>query len=223
MTTLTDQPTYFIQEAARYLRLPVSTVRAWSVGRKDGQRSTSPLITPADSKYPLLSFSNLVELHILASLRHVHGLSPKPVRKAIDFLKRKLGVERPLLDQAMLTDGKSLFIHRVGELMNISEGGQLQLKDIIEVHLQRIERNRKGISIRFYPFTRTRNENTPTLIAIDPVIRSGHPCITGTRISTELIASRYRAGDSISFLAKDYERKAEEIEEAIRYESRAAA
>ncbi len=56
-----------------------------------------------------------------------------------------------------------------------------------------------------------------------PKIRFGKPCIRGTRIPTAIIVERHQAGDSILLLAEDYGRKAEEIEEAIRYEGRIAS
>ena len=46
--------------------------------------------------------------------------------------------------------------------------------------------------------------------------------IAGTGLATEVIAERYKAGESIEELARDYERKAEEIEEAVRCELQAA-
>ena len=57
---------------------------------------------------------------------------------------------------------------------------------------------------------------------IDPRVQFGRPCLRGTGIPTSVIAERYKAGDAISALAKDYDRTPEEIEDALRYEHRAA-
>jgi uncharacterized protein (DUF433 family) len=145
------------------------------------------------------------------------------VRKAIEFLSRKFPGDHPLLSQEMLTDGQNLFIEQYGHFVSISEDGQLALKTVFEQYLQRIVRDNEGVPIRLFPFTRPKIEQSPKLIVIDPRIRSGNPCLTGTRIPTSIIAERHQAGDSIATLAEDYERPQEEIEEAIRYESRAAA
>ncbi len=123
----------------------------------------------------------------------------------------------------MLTDGKNLFIEQYGQLVSISEDGQLAMKAVLEAHLQRIERDAKGVPIRLFPFTRSRIEESPQFIVIDPQIRFGKPCITGTRVPTSIIAERHEAGDSIALLADDYGRSTEEIEEALRYERRAAS
>ena len=47
--------------------------------------------------------------------------------------------------------------------------------------------------------------------------------IAGTGLATGLIAERYKAGESVHELARDYERSEGEIEEAIRCELPAAA
>ncbi len=47
--------------------------------------------------------------------------------------------------------------------------------------------------------------------------------IRGTRIAVEVVAERYKAGESIGELARDYGRKPNEIEEAIRCELKIAA
>jgi uncharacterized protein (DUF433 family) len=60
-------------------------------------------------------------------------------------------------------------------------------------------------------------------VVINPRIRFGQPCIAGTRIPTAIIRERFEAGDSQEELAEDYGRRKEEIEEALRYESRAAS
>ena len=93
----------------------------------------------------------------------------------------------------------------------------------MQAALKRIERDQHGIPIKLYPFTRSSIDHAPALVVIDPALSAGRPVITGTGLATEVIAERYKAGESVSDLAKDYERKEEEIEEAIRCELRLAA
>jgi uncharacterized protein (DUF433 family) len=222
-----EQPAYYLSEAAYYLRLPATTVRDWSLGHtysgRPGRPRYRPLIEPADPKNRLLSFVNLVELHVIASIRWVHLLKAKPVRKAIDYLRERFGSRHPFIDQRMLTDGSYLFIEQFGQLVNVSQGGQTHLRDTLDAYLKRIEWDESHIPIRLFPFTRLAIENVPQLVAINPRVRSGQPCITGTGIPTRIISQRHAAGDSVALLAADYGRTAEEIEEAIRYERRTAA
>jgi uncharacterized protein (DUF433 family) len=220
-------PTYFFAEAAHYLRLPVATIRSWVLGREyqigTGTTVSTPLILAADPKRHLLSFLNLVELHVLSSIRRFHQVKPRAVRKAIGYLRKRFHADHPLLDRQMLTDGKSLFIEQYGQVVNISQEGQIEMKVVLDAYLRRIEWDKKGVPIRLFPFTRKKYEKSPLFVAIDPRIRSGKPCIAGTAIPTSMIAERHEAGDSIALLAEDYGRSSEEIEEALRYESRAAS
>ena len=224
---LREQPSYTIPEAARYLSIPVSTVRYWSVGRS----SYPPLIAlpPRLEKRPaLLSFFNLVELHVLATIRREHTVSMPKVRRAIDFLKRKFRLspeekKHPLLSHEMATDGLDLFVEKYGELINISQDGQIVLKDVLNAALRRIRRDDYQLPIKLYPFTHSKIENSPKLIVIEPGLSAGRPVINGTGLVTDIIAERYKAGESIRELAHDYSRPPKEIEEAVRYQMPTAA
>ncbi len=222
-----DVPVYSISEALHYLRLPVPTIRSWVIGRQyptqSGAAAFRPLIDIADPADLLLSFRNLGELHVLGSIRRAHQVRLPAVRQAIDYLRKTFQSDHPLLERQMLTDGKDLFIEQYDNLVTITKQGQMAMKHIMAVYLKRIKWDSGGIPIRLFPFTRDRYEDSPAIISIDPKIRFGKPCISGTRIPTAIIAERHQAGDSIVLLAEDYGRKAEEIEEAVRYEGRIAS
>jgi len=51
----------------------------------------------------------------------------------------------------------------------------------------------------------------------------GRPIIAGTNIATSIIAERYKAGESMEELAKDYGCRREQVEEAVRCELALAA
>jgi len=87
-------------------------------------------------------------------------------------------------------------------------------------HLERIEPDDKGLAIKLFPFTRNEERDNPRIIVIDPRIAFGRMVIANTGIPTDIIAERFLAGDSQTQLAHDYECDIEQIEEAIRCESR---
>ncbi len=68
-----NQPAYGLTEAARYVRLPAATLRSWVIGRDypkgDSQATFHPLIKPAHKQPVQMSFYNLIEAHVLRSLR----------------------------------------------------------------------------------------------------------------------------------------------------------
>jgi uncharacterized protein (DUF433 family) len=166
---------------------------------------------------------NLAELHLLGSIRRAYEVKLPAVRKAIDYLREKFKSDHPMLDRQMRTNGKDLFIDQYDHLVNISQQGQMMMSEIMGEYLKRIKWDRGGLPVRLYPFTRDRYAESPEIVAIDPKVRFGKPCIAGTRIPTAILSERHQAGDSIELLAKDYGRNAAEIEEAIRYEGRIAS
>ena len=219
-----ELPAYTISEVAHYLAMPPATVRYWAVGRG----SYAPLIVTPERSPALLSFLNLVELHLLASIRRVHAVKMPGVRRAIQYLeqsaRRAIDRRHPMVSCDLETDGVSLFIEEYGSLINISQAGQTAMREIFGAALRRIKRDPDGVPVKLYPFTRADNiTGAPAMIVIDPNLSAGRPVIAGTGLAVQLIAERYKAGESINDLVQDYERSHEEIEEAIRCELPVAA
>ena len=219
-------PIYSIRDAARYLRIPRSTIRSWTVGHsypvKDGSSFFHPLIDISKDKPYLLSFTNLVEVHVLRAIRQHHKIQLNKVREALDFIGEQFQVPHPLAKEDFRTNGVDLFIERYGELINASSGGKEELKEALNAHLERIEPDDSGLAIKLYPFTRSDEIDNPRLVVIDPRIAFGRLTIAGTGIVTDILKERYKAGDSIEDLAEDYDCDRLSIEEAIRCELSAA-
>ncbi len=224
----TDVPLYQVAEAAHCLHLPRGTVRAWlepKISRgKHGPTISPPLVAMADRLTNRLSFNNLVELHVLSTIRQVHGIKMGKVRVGLDYLRRLFDTDRPLLHVQMQTNGEALFVDHDGDLIDASSRGQVAMRTILSQYLERIDRDTGGRPSRLFPFVaKDQRGHSPKIITIDPCVRFGRPCILGTNLPTSIIAERHQAGDSIDDLADDFERPAWEIEQAILYERRSAA
>lgn len=224
-----ETPAYTVLEAVRYLRIPERTLHNWMFGRyypvrDGGQRRAQALVEAADPTLHLLSFVNMIELHVLDAIRNVHGLNMRVVRRALTFLQDELGLEHPLAYERMETDGKTILIRRLNTLVDAGGYGQTSMLEMLDVQLARIEHDAAGLAAKLFPFTRRKPRDLqqaigePRLIAMDPAIAFGRPVIAGSRIPTAEIADRYKAGDSMSELATDYGRPQAEIEEAVRCE-----
>jgi uncharacterized protein (DUF433 family) len=159
---------------------------------------------------------------VLSVIRRFHGVKMPRVRQALDFLRGHFQTPRPLLHPSFFTDGKSLFIERLGNVVNLSEGGQMEMKRLLEAYLKRVKRDESGVPLKLFPFS-TSEVDASKPVSIDPRVQFGKPCIAGTRIPTAIIAERHEAGDTVEQLAEDYERSPEEIERAILYERARAA
>jgi uncharacterized protein (DUF433 family) len=217
---LRDQPAYTVAEAARYLKLPMATLRSWVVGRPypkgDGVGQSRPLIHPPKKRPPLLTFRNLIEAHVLRALRTEHGVSIKHVREALKYAEKQENIERLLLRKDLRTNAGKLFLEKYGQLIELSASGQIAMRRIFEDHLNRVEWDDWQFPVRLYPFVSGESAHRP--IAIDPGISFGRPILVRTGVSTSVIADRIDAGESVDALAEDYGLSTEEIEQAVLYE-----
>lgn len=225
-------PAYDTFRAAHYLRIPVKTIENWAFGyryptRSGQQKWTAPLIDVADPKRGFLSFDNLVELHVLGALRREHNVEMHRIRRAVEYLKKTLRSPRPLLEKDMETDGTDVFVKELDTLINASQHGQIGFQAVLEARLKRIERNRDGVPIRLFPFTRPTDNvqhllHAPKLIVIDPAVAFGRPVIAKSRVPTVEVFERFKVGETPDEIAEDFGRTQEEILEAIRIEAQAA-
>ena len=177
-----------------------------------------PLLRPPVVRPPTLSFTNLIEAHVLRSLRTDHAVSLKHVRSALAYAERHLKIDRLLLDQRLQTDAGHLFLERYGKLIDLSASGQMAMRRMFEEHLLRIEWDRKHVPVRLFPFLSTQASSSARSIVIDPRIAFGRPIVARKSISTQVIRDRIDAGESLREVAEDYGLRPEEIEEAIFYE-----
>jgi uncharacterized protein (DUF433 family) len=124
----------------------------------------------------------------------------------------------------MWTDGLRLFIDHYGQLLDVSQEGQLAMRQVVGAYLQRIDRDPTGRIVRLFPLTRKRPADAarmieePKIISIDPLVAFGRPVIAGSRVPTVEVAERFKAGESVQDLAADFRRPIDEIEEAVRIE-----
>jgi uncharacterized protein (DUF433 family) len=144
------------------------------------------------------------------------GVPLPALRKALRYLQEKLNSKHPLATEQMYTSGKDLFVHRLGQLIQVSSEGQIAFMALLDEYLSRIDR-KNDFPIRIYPFISAERRNTAKLISIDPAVQFGKPCLAKSGIPVAILKERWLAGDSIEHLAQDYRRRPTEIEGVLRY------
>lgn len=214
-------PAYTLADVARFVRLPVPTLRSWVSGRgydtQDGPRRFCPLIVPAGHEG--LSFINLIEAQVLAAIRKTHAIKIPKIRSALSYMRRGMGVEHPLAIERFETDGVDLFVRR-GIILNASRQGQVAMDDVVKLYLRRIRYDEDGRAAVFFPFTRSMESGVdqPSEIVINPEVMFGRPVISGTRIDTATVLERFEAGESPEEIATDFSVSPEQVVEAVRCE-----
>ncbi|MCZ6861807.1 MAG: DUF433 domain-containing protein [Alphaproteobacteria bacterium] len=221
-TDLRDNPAYTIAEAARYLKLAPATLRSWVLGRRyptaGGNGHFRPLIGLASRQPPLLSFWNLIEAHVLRSLRTEHVVPVRALRPALAYAEKRLHVRRLLLRKELCTDAGQVFLERYGQLINLSASGQLAMRHVFSAYLKRVEWDEWMFPVRLYPFVSAGTLTQDRPIVIDPQISFGRPVVIRMGISTAAIAGRVDAGEAVNDIAEDYDLTQEEVEQAVLYE-----
>lgn len=92
------------------------------------------------------------------------------------------------------------------------------MRSVIVEHLRRVERAASGRAAKLYLFTGSLKPEAAKVVVVDPQVSFGRLVLVGTGIATDVIAQRYKAGESIAELADDYDRSQSESEDAIRCE-----
>jgi uncharacterized protein (DUF433 family) len=229
-----EVPVYALGEAARYLNVPSSTLSSWLKGRDyiaGGKRRTwEPLVQIADSRKSLLSFNNLVEAHVLKAIRTRHGVPMRGVHLALRQAREVHRIERLFLSDELRAveykpedaSGKgvgALFLEKLGQVEQISEGGQLVIRNALTRHLERIERDASGLPIRLFPFVSHYPERD---ILIDPRVSFGRPVLVKRGIRVSTLVDRIEAGESVEHVASDYGLDPTDIERALDFFEQAA-
>lgn len=79
-----DLPNYSLPEVAKYLQLSTGTLRYWVYGRyyptRQGKQYFTPLIELPPNSKKQLSFTNLIEAHVLSAIRRLHQVPLAKVR-----------------------------------------------------------------------------------------------------------------------------------------------
>lgn len=214
-----ELPSYSIGEGAVYLGIPPSTLRTWIHGqhvkRKTLMRSLITLDasdpSQGDERIGMLSFNNIAEAYVLASLTRKFKLPLQRVRAALSFV----GTPRPLLTTVFRTDGRGIFVENMGALVDAAHGGQAAFREVIESSLQRVDLDNRSLPLRLYPWRREPTE--PRIIALDPRRSFGRPTVAGSAVQMDVIIDRHQAGESISELAAEYGLEHRIVEGVLRW------
>lgn len=217
-----DLPLYSQREAAHFISVSSSTLYGWTVRRSriPGTRPAQfydPLIAILDDFAGRLSFNNLVEAFVLNTYRKSEGVTIGGMRRALWFAENQYSIKRPLLSKKLCESGQ-LFWDDDGKLINLTWGGQLAMKAILEQYLNRIEWDEASdLPIRFFPIIPTNQASRS--IVIDPRISFGQPTIYKKGIPTSVIAKSVNAEENLEVVAHDYGLEVDQVEEAVIYEN----
>jgi uncharacterized protein (DUF433 family) len=199
--------------------MPTATLRSWFAGIEG---HFVAVIRWEEARDRRLSFSNLVEAHVLRALRTKHGISMPEVRKSILWVQREYGIERLLIHPGLRAVPGRMFLRHYSELIELPPSGQHVLERVFDHHLEAVVQDPAGVPLKLYPWIPDPTAGPKKSVLIDPAISFGRPVTTFRGITTAVLADQFDAGATIRSLAEDYGLSPETIEDALAFERAAA-
>lgn len=207
------QPMYSFSEAAHLAHVSPTTVRNWLFGYTANERQVSPLFKVPPEQKTFCSFLQLIEIVVAAKFRKAGSASFETVRRAYNNAQTEWGLEYPFAHLKLEgLGGHIVRIIRSGEtsLQAVDQLSQWTLPGLVQETIGQLEYELE-LAARWYPV----GKHLP--IVVDPRISAGLPVIVGRGVTVQAIHKRFRAGQLIDFIAKDFVIEDSVVQEVIRY------
>jgi uncharacterized protein (DUF433 family) len=229
-------PLYGIGEAAGYLAVPRSTLTTWAYGyeRQRGDVGVvrgEPVITvvrPAHRHEATLPFIGLAEAYALAAFRKAR-VPMQRIRPAIDALHSELGLEHALASRRLYTDGAEILYDYAQHAGDTPEGesarelvvvrnNQRVFAEVVARYLQRVDFAPDGyVQLIHLPQYRVAD------VTVDPDHAFGRPWFARGGAGLDEVIDLFRAGEPVDTVAAEFGLSRDEVEDALRVTTRAAA
>lgn len=209
------RPLYSFAEADRIARVTPNTSRRWLKGYSfwyDGERRDMPPVTPTSDTKDAVSFVDLMEVATIDKLRK-KGFSFKQIRKINVTARFYLKTPRPLVTETFKVMGRDIFVDEgFGVLLNVGRGAGMQAWDeVLDPFLDTVEYEGEIVR-RWWPLGKD------VSVLVDPNFGFGLPVVDGVGVRTEIIAERYKAGDSTDEIVYDFDVTPRQIKDALEWE-----
>jgi uncharacterized protein (DUF433 family) len=222
------EPLYTIPRVARYVGVHPNTLRNWVRGYRQPFSDrpavkSDPVLAEIPSSTrggPTLTYISFSEAFVLASFRAA-GVSLQQIRRALDELRQEFSLDHVLASGKLYHDGRRIFY---GELSGSSDpeeraaaeklfevvNQQYVFADIVRDYLERISWDEAERPKRLIlPVTKR------PLLAAYPNTAGGRPVFRSSGAPLEDIISRWKAGEPLDSLSRDYDVPQDELEEAL--------
>ena len=213
-----EREMYSEAEAARYLRIPQSTLNYWLEGGERRGRTYLPVIRlePRGRRAPV-TWAEFIEAGLLRSYRR-GGIPMAELRAFIDRLRRHYEVPYPLADRRPYIAGRHLVLEAQEEAsldpkfwLVAPVHDQLLLLPASEAFLQRVTWD-GDLAAGWRP-----HDDEASPVRIDPDLRHGRPAVGG--ISTTVIWEHDEAGEDHEDIASDFDLTVEQVRWALAFET----
>lgn len=178
-----------------------------------------PIVTSVDAapNEASIPFVGLAEGMVVAAFRRA-GVSMQHLRRAVAILEREIGLEHALASRRLYADGAQLlfdYAEHEGDAelagLTVVVSQQKVFSAVVEEYLTRIEYGADGWAQSLVsPATPERTT------VVDPARSFGQPIFAHGAVRMEDVLDRWRAGESIAHVARDFGVPAEDVEAYLR-------
>jgi uncharacterized protein (DUF433 family) len=202
-------PLLTAREAARYLKMPESTLDSWLV---DGVRpSLVHAVRPERRGWPRVPFVGIIEAYVLRTLREL-GFSMPEIRRAADLVRSEFDDPYALASERIASDGVGLFVRVADESLVHARDRQVAFSEVIAEYLTYISWDSEGspaqLRLPQYP--------AQAEVVIDPRFGWGAPVLAKSKVPVDSLVSLWRTGESISLVAEEFDLPANVVEDVLR-------
>lgn len=218
------EPLYTVAGAARLVGMPASTLGSWAKGyrkRFPDRRAVSkgPVITavrPHPGSRATVPFIGLTEAMVAQAFRRTN-VPMQRIRRALEVLAEQGELQHALASMRLFTDGaKILYDYSRDtddeklEQLTVVVSGQRVFAPIISQYLELIDFDHDEWAMAIIvPVTKRK------ILRIRPEVASGEPLFVNGGAPFRAVESRFRAGEPIHSIARDYGVPARDIREAL--------
>jgi len=211
------RPEYTISQAAKLAGTSSATVRRWLYGYESERARMRPVFGATKKTKEAsveISFLQLAEIVVVSRFRHRY-VKLERLRRAHRYACASLHIDYPFAWLKLKTDGAhvlSVFQEQEpGErLVSLDQYGQFTLPGDVVKTLELFDYEEE-FAARWFPIGR----HVP--IVIDPRYGAGKPTIPERRLTVETIYKRWRAGQTIKFIASDFKLRPSLVETTLQY------
>jgi len=216
-----ERELYTVQQAARLLRVPPSTLDWWLEGGRRHNKLHAPVLRESPTGSKLLTWGEFVEARWLRTYRRELGVSLPHLCKFITLLRDELQIPYPLAHfQPFVGENAHLVIEaqQLAELepelwLYVPATGAIPLPTLTtESFLTIVKFADEGghHAERIHPLGFDRP------VVFDPEYSFGEPTVEGIR--TDALVELVEAGEPIESVAGDYGLTPEQVKAALAYE-----
>ena len=187
-------PSYGIKDAQGITGVSATAIRRWLSSYPANVREIKARWINHNDRWPdplLVSFLELIEILVAGKLKAATGKSFAAVRRHNAVLSSEWEVPFPFAHENMLNQRDALPDPVLKTLHQMDYGN--------------------GFVSRWLPFGKDGS------LALDPRRAGGQPAIKGRRVRVVDIRGRFKAGESMEFIAYDFDLEQAEVEAALRY------